>query len=53
MELVEIARQLREDVSGLSASAVCPHPSPANPAANRGWEREFSAALKALGVEPG
>jgi single-strand selective monofunctional uracil DNA glycosylase len=29
-----------------------PHPSPANPAANRGWEREFTAALKALGIAP-
>lgn len=30
-----------------------PHPSPASPAANRGWQRELSVALKALGVEPG
>jgi single-strand selective monofunctional uracil DNA glycosylase len=29
-----------------------PHPSPANPAANRGWEREFTAALRAIGIAP-
>ena len=30
-----------------------PHPSPANPAANRGWEQELDAALRALGILPG
>jgi single-strand selective monofunctional uracil DNA glycosylase len=34
---------------GLACGSV-PHPSPANPAANRGWEHEFAAALQALGV---
>ena len=30
-----------------------PHPSPASPAANQGWERLADAALQALGVEIG
>jgi single-strand selective monofunctional uracil DNA glycosylase len=29
-----------------------PHPSPANPAANRGWEQALDAALRALGITP-
>ena len=28
-----------------------PHPSPASPAANRGWAPQFSAALRGLGIE--
>jgi hypothetical protein len=32
------------------AVAVAPHPSPANPAANRGWEAIFEAALREAGV---
>jgi single-strand selective monofunctional uracil DNA glycosylase len=32
---------------------VVPHPSPANPTANRGWEQAFTAALKALDVDLG
>ena len=29
-----------------------PHPSPANPAANRGWEQKLDATLRALGITP-
>jgi single-strand selective monofunctional uracil DNA glycosylase len=29
-----------------------PHPSPASPAANRGWARQAEAALAKLGIEP-
>lgn len=36
--------------TGATIGAV-PHPSPANPIANRGWAQEFTAALKAIGVE--
>jgi single-strand selective monofunctional uracil DNA glycosylase len=30
--------------------ARVPHPSPANPAANRGWSQAAEAALKTQGV---
>jgi single-strand selective monofunctional uracil DNA glycosylase len=33
-------------------TGAAPHPSPANPAANRGWERAFIDALAALGIAP-
>ena len=29
---------------------VAPHPSPASPAANRGWEPIFEAALREAGI---
>jgi single-strand selective monofunctional uracil DNA glycosylase len=29
-----------------------PHPSPASPAANRGWDEKADAELRALGVAP-
>lgn len=29
-----------------------PHPSPASPAANRGWDAQADAALEALGIRP-
>jgi single-strand selective monofunctional uracil DNA glycosylase len=28
-----------------------PHPSPASPLANRGWDAQVEAALRALGIE--
>ncbi len=31
---------------------VVPHPSPASPAANRGWEAQMRRALAALGADP-
>jgi single-strand selective monofunctional uracil DNA glycosylase len=31
---------------------VVPHPSPASPAANRGWADQMRRALEALGVGP-
>ena len=37
-----------------AAGAVCgaaPHPSPASPAANRGWPDIFEAALRGLGID--
>jgi len=50
----------RFDADRVAASAAklpvttgaAPHPSPANPAANRGWERAFTDALAALGIAP-
>ncbi len=38
--------------SGVAVGRVL-HPSPASPAANRGWEREMERGLAALGVELG
>lgn len=35
---------------GLTVGSV-PHPSPASPIANRGWARELTAALEAMGIE--
>jgi single-strand selective monofunctional uracil DNA glycosylase len=32
---------------------VMPHPSPASPAANRGWAAQATRALKALGIDNG
>ena len=46
------ARQ-RLEVAALSLGievASIPHPSPANPAANRGWARQAKAALRARGI---
>jgi single-strand selective monofunctional uracil DNA glycosylase len=43
------ADRCRMAVDGV-AVAVAPHPSPANPAANRGWEAIFEAALREAGV---
>ena len=41
--------------AALGASGVtigtAPHPSPANPAANRGWEPIFESALRKIGIE--
>jgi single-strand selective monofunctional uracil DNA glycosylase len=31
---------------------MVPHPSPASPAANRGWDGQMRRALEALGVHP-
>jgi single-strand selective monofunctional uracil DNA glycosylase len=31
---------------------TAPHPSPANPAANRGWEPIFEKALREIGIDP-
>jgi single-strand selective monofunctional uracil DNA glycosylase len=36
---------------GITLGGV-PHPSPASPLANRGWQRELVAALRTLGIEP-
>jgi single-strand selective monofunctional uracil DNA glycosylase len=33
--------------------ALAPHPSPANPQANRGWDRQMTSVLQRLGIEPG
>ena len=41
------AARVAAAANGLSeGTGGAPHPSPANPAANRGWEREFTAALR-------
>ncbi|HEX4352696.1 MAG TPA: hypothetical protein VHZ95_07285 [Polyangiales bacterium] len=34
---------------GISFGSI-PHPSPANPAANRGWDKQADAALRGLGL---
>jgi single-strand selective monofunctional uracil DNA glycosylase len=36
--------------SGVTVGRI-PHPSPASPLANRGWEAQVEAALRALGIE--
>ncbi len=47
-------RRAREALAGLPVRVGrIPHPSPASPAANRGWERHAEAALAALGVRIG
>jgi single-strand selective monofunctional uracil DNA glycosylase len=33
--------------------AVAPHPSPANPQANRGWAGQMTTVLRSLGVDAG
>lgn len=43
------ADRCREAVDGVPV-VVAPHPSPANPAANRGWDAIFEAALREAGV---
>ncbi len=44
----------REALAGRGvAIGTVPHPSPANPAANRGWAEAADAALAALGVDLG
>lgn len=46
------ARQRLEAVApalGIEVASI-PHPSPANPAANRGWARQATAALESTGV---
>jgi single-strand selective monofunctional uracil DNA glycosylase len=46
------ARQRLEAVAstlGIEVASI-PHPSPANPAANRGWARQAKAALRAEGI---
>jgi single-strand selective monofunctional uracil DNA glycosylase len=35
---------------GLTVGSV-PHPSPANPIANRGWARKLTTALETIGIE--
>ena len=40
------------DTDGLVVGRVL-HPSPASPAANRGWAPQMDAGLAALGVEVG
>lgn len=37
--------------SGISVSRI-PHPSPANPAANRGWDRLMDQAVEEVGILP-
>jgi single-strand selective monofunctional uracil DNA glycosylase len=32
---------------------LAPHPSPANPQANKGWADQMTSALEGLGIEPG
>ncbi len=44
-------RALRRSVGAAVAVARIPHPSPASPAANRGWAGPAEAALAAAGVE--
>ena len=41
---------LRRSLDGRFAIARIPHPSPASPAANRGWQPQAEAALRAAGV---
>lgn len=43
------AAPIAEAAGARSGSA--PHPSPANPAANRGWPAVFDAALRRLGID--
>jgi single-strand selective monofunctional uracil DNA glycosylase len=43
------ARRARLALDGIDVAMV-PHPSPANPQANRDWPRQLEAALKAHGV---
>ena len=48
------ARQRLEAVApvlGIEVASI-PHPSPASPAANRGWARQARAALQAAGILP-
>ncbi|MFM9147049.1 MAG: hypothetical protein ACKORI_02830 [Verrucomicrobiota bacterium] len=41
----------KEALHGLNVTfARVPHPSPANPVANRGWSQAADAALKSQGV---
>jgi len=44
-------KRAREALRGLEVEIGCvPHPSPANPGANRGWERLMDQALNELGI---
>ena len=44
----------REALEGLDLQLACvPHPSPANPGANRGWAALMDGVLAELGLEPG
>ncbi len=44
-------KQIREAVDGAGVTIGCiPHPSPASPAANRGWAPAAEAALRELGL---
>jgi single-strand selective monofunctional uracil DNA glycosylase len=42
-------RAVKRDQNGIVVGCA-PHPSPASPAANRGWVPQFEAALAALGI---
>lgn len=42
---------LRRALGGTFPIARIPHPSPASPAANRGWQPQAEAALRAAGVD--
>ncbi len=44
------ARRAREALDGDVTIGQALHPSPASPAANRGWKREFTRQLVALGI---
>lgn len=44
------AERARRALNGVEVATV-PHPSPANPNANRNWARQMDQALAALGVE--
>jgi len=46
------AAERARQVAGDRKVGVIPHPSPANPAANRGWGRAAEQALVTMGVEP-
>lgn len=52
--VVGIGRFAFERVAALDLAGVtigiAPHPSPASPAANRGWQSQFETALRQLGV---
>jgi single-strand selective monofunctional uracil DNA glycosylase len=53
--VVGIGRFAQERVHAVLAGGPiklggAPHPSPANPGANRGWARQFQHALKTLGI---
>lgn len=45
----EQARRVLESAGGVTIGRI-PHPSPASPAANRGWAQDASRALRELGI---
>jgi single-strand selective monofunctional uracil DNA glycosylase len=45
-------RRARDTVGAKAAVGSIPHPSPASPAANRGWSEAVDARLRELGFDP-